>query len=246
MGSSPKDPSGSCIDASPNGSLSTAQRFGERQDFAAAVAAAVAALSAGEIVVVSDDLDRKDEGDLICPAESMTTERMAFYLRYGSGLVCTPMTDSRATNLGLDPMVSENTEKHQTAFTVTVDHVDVATGISASDRARTVRALADPQTRRQDLRRPGHVFPLRSRAGGTLKRAGHTEAAIDLLQLAGASDVGAITELVGTDGVPLAGHGVREFAREHDLPYLAIADLIRYRRQVEPLGAWVGKGPSGW
>jgi 3,4-dihydroxy 2-butanone 4-phosphate synthase/GTP cyclohydrolase II len=160
----------------------------------------------------------------------MTAERMAFFLRHGSGIVCTPMTNSRASELRLEHMVTDNTEKHQTAFTVSCDHVQASSGISASDRALTVRALADPSIRPEDLRRPGHIFPLRSREGGCLKRSGHTEAATDLLALAGSSGVGAITELVDDEGVPLAGARVEAFAAEHALHYLEIADLVRYRR----------------
>ncbi len=196
---------------------------------------AVAALAAGGIVVVADERDREDEADLIMAAEAVTPELMAFFLRHGSGIVCTPMSDKRANALGLSLMVEANTESHGTAFTVTVDHVDVGTGISATDRAATVRALADPATTPADLARPGHVFPLRARAGGVLKRAGHTEAAIDLLALAGAGEVGVITELVDDIGVPLSGDRPAAFARAHQLPFLHIEDLVRARRTGEKL-----------
>jgi 3,4-dihydroxy 2-butanone 4-phosphate synthase/GTP cyclohydrolase II len=194
------------------------------------------ALGRGDMVVVTDDADRENEGDLVCSAESMTTERMAFFLRHGSGIVCTPMTGSRASELHLQQMVADNTEQHQTAFTVSVDHIRTSTGISAADRAITVRAMADESTRPDDLRRPGHVFPLRAREGGCLKRSGHTEAATDLLGLAGTtSGVAAITELVGDDGVPLAGVRVKEFAVEHGLRLIDIAALVKYRRGVKDL-----------
>jgi 3,4-dihydroxy 2-butanone 4-phosphate synthase/GTP cyclohydrolase II len=160
---------------------------------------------------------------------------MAFFLRHGSGIVCAPMSGERATALALPPMVENNTDAHRTAFTVTVDHADVGTGISAADRTRTVLALADPATRPADLRRPGHVFPLRARPGGVLARPGHTEAATDLVSLAGSGGVAVITELVGDDGVPLAGNAVRDFARRHGLPHLDVADLVRHRRRTHRL-----------
>jgi len=160
---------------------------------------------------------------------------MVFFLRQGSGIVCTPMTDRSADRLRLPLMVSENTDARGTAFTVTVDHSTVSTGISALDRSATVRALADSATSPSDLRRPGHIFPLRARAGGVLKRAGHTEATLDLLELAGAGDVGVITELVADDGVPLHGEQIREFARRHRLPFVCIDDLVRLRRRTAAL-----------
>jgi 3,4-dihydroxy 2-butanone 4-phosphate synthase/GTP cyclohydrolase II len=201
---------------------------------------ALSTLAAGGMVVVADDRDRENEGDLIMAAEHVTTEAMAFFLRHGSGIVCTPMTDQRANDLELTLMVEENTESHQTAFTVTVDHASVGTGISAEDRAITVRALAADSTTASELRRPGHVFPLRARAGGVLKRAGHTEAATDLMQLAGTSGVGVITELVDDVGVPVAGEELRSFAAGHGLPYLDIADLVQYRSRTEQLVARTG------
>jgi 3,4-dihydroxy 2-butanone 4-phosphate synthase/GTP cyclohydrolase II len=191
---------------------------------------AIEALAAGQIVVVADDRDREDEGDLVAAASLMTAERMTFFLRHGSGIVCAPMPEERANALNLPLMVEQSTESHGTAFTVSVDHASVGTGISAADRAATVRALADPGTRSVDLRRPGHVFPLRARAGGVLKRTGHTEAATDLLALAGVGEVGVITELVGDDGIPLAGEQTRAFAAARGLPFLRIADLTRARR----------------
>jgi 3,4-dihydroxy 2-butanone 4-phosphate synthase/GTP cyclohydrolase II len=192
--------------------------------------AALAALAAGEIVVVADDRDREDEGDLVVAASAITTEQMTFLLRHGSGIVCATMPSERADSLELPLMVAENTESHGTAFTVSVDHSSVGTGISAADRVATLRALADPATQAGELRRPGHVFPLRARAGGVLKRTGHTEAATDLLTMAGVGRVGVITELVGDDGVPLSGEQTRAFATQHNLPFLRIEDLVRARR----------------
>ena len=198
-----------------------------------AVQAAVACLSTGGIVLVADDKNRENEGDLICGAEVMTQEQMIFFLRHGSGIVCTPMSAGRADDLGLPLMVDNNTEAHQTAFTVTVDHADAGTGISARDRVLTVNALGSAATRAVELRRPGHVFPLRARAGGVLARSGHTEAAADLVRLAGLTGVAAITELVDADGVPLAGTRLTEFAARHALPYLDIADLVRFHRGTD-------------
>ncbi|GAB1511527.1 bifunctional 3,4-dihydroxy-2-butanone-4-phosphate synthase/GTP cyclohydrolase II [Actinophytocola sp. KF-1] len=187
------------------------------------------------MVVVADEHDREDEADLIMPAATTTDRDMAFFLRHGSGIVCTPMNATRAEVLDLPLMVEHNTESHGTAFTVSVDHVSVGTGISPADRAATVRALGARETRPSDLRRPGHVFPLLSRAGGVLKRAGHTEAATDLLELANAGEVAVITELTTPDGVPLTGAGSREFAAAHGLPFLPMADLVRARRQTGEL-----------
>jgi 3,4-dihydroxy 2-butanone 4-phosphate synthase / GTP cyclohydrolase II len=202
-----------------------------------AVEAAVAALAAGQVVVVADDRDREDEGDLVAAAALMTAEQMAFFLRHGSGIVCATMPEERADALELPLMVTQNTESHGTAFTVSVDHGGVGTGISAADRTATVRALADPRTQASGLRRPGHVFPLRARAGGVLKRTGHTEAATDLLTMTGMGRVGVITELVGDDGVPLSGEQTGAFAETHGLPFLRIEDLVRARRSTTRLVA---------
>ncbi|MEV1291963.1 bifunctional 3,4-dihydroxy-2-butanone-4-phosphate synthase/GTP cyclohydrolase II [Pseudonocardia sp. NPDC049635] len=198
-----------------------------------AVQQAVAALAAGRMVIVTDDADREDEGDLVLPAATATTEQIAFMVRHSTGIICAPMPGERVDALGLPQMVTDNGDAHGTAFTVTVDHVDAGTGVSADDRARTLRALADPATRPTDLRRPGHVFPLRARDGGVVVRAGHTEAAVDLLRMAGAEPVGVIGEIVAPDGSMARGAVLRAFAAEHDLPMLAIADLVRYRRATE-------------
>jgi 3,4-dihydroxy 2-butanone 4-phosphate synthase/GTP cyclohydrolase II len=199
------------------------------------IAAAVAALADGRMIVVADDSGREGEGDLIMAASAMSVEDMAFFLRYGSGIVCVTMTGERADALQLPLMVDENTDRYGTAFTVTVDHVSTGTGISAEDRRTTVSALADRRTRPAQLRRPGHVFPLRARRGGVLKRPGHTEASVDLLELAGLDAVGVITELVADDGRPLRGSGIREFAECHQLVVVEIADIVRHRRTTETL-----------
>jgi 3,4-dihydroxy 2-butanone 4-phosphate synthase / GTP cyclohydrolase II len=206
-----------------------------RRSPAEAVQHAVAALSAGRMVIVVDDADREDEGDLVVAAELVTEEQLAFLVRHTTGIVCAPMTAARAQELQLPQMVEVNTDGHGTAFTVTVDHVDTGTGVSAADRARTVHALAESGTRPEHLRRPGHVFPLRARSGGVLVRAGHTEAAVDLTTMAGLSGVGVIGEIVDEDGSMRRGASLAAFAAEHDLPVLAIADLVRYRRATERL-----------
>jgi 3,4-dihydroxy 2-butanone 4-phosphate synthase/GTP cyclohydrolase II len=202
---------------------------------AGAVQAALTALAAGRLVVVIDDADREDEGDLVAAAESVTAEQMAFLVRHTTGIICAPMPAARCAELSLPQMVVDNTDTHGTAFTVSVDHRDTGTGVSAADRATTVRALADPGTTAADLRRPGHVFPLRAQAGGVLTRAGHTEAAVDLTRLAGASGVAVIGEIVAPDGSMRRGDALLAFAAEHDLPVVTIAELIRHRRATENL-----------
>jgi 3,4-dihydroxy 2-butanone 4-phosphate synthase/GTP cyclohydrolase II len=206
-----------------------------RRSPAEAVQHAVAALAAGRMVIVVDDADREDEGDLVVAAELVTEEQMAFLVRHTTGIVCAPMSAARAQELQLPQMVETNTDGHSTAFTVTVDHIETGTGVSAADRTRTVRALAGPGTRPEQLRRPGHVFPLRARSGGVLVRAGHTEAAVDLTTKAGLSGVGVIGEIVDEDGSMRRGASLEGFAAEHGLPVLAIADLVRYRRATERL-----------
>jgi 3,4-dihydroxy 2-butanone 4-phosphate synthase/GTP cyclohydrolase II len=195
---------------------------------------AVAALLAGRMIVVVDDADRENEGDLVLAAETVTEKQMAFLVRHTTGIICVPMPSERIDELKLPQMVEDNTDSHGTAFTVSVDHIDVGTGVSARDRATTVRSLASPGTMPDALRRPGHIFPLRARAGGVLERRGHTEAAVDLLRMAGLSGVGVIGEIVADDGSMRRGGSLKAFAAEHDLPILHIADLVAYRsRQHE-------------
>jgi 3,4-dihydroxy 2-butanone 4-phosphate synthase/GTP cyclohydrolase II len=165
---------------------------------------------------------------------------MAFLVRHTTGIICAPMGPDRAQELRLPQMVAANSDSHGTAFTVTVDHIDTGTGVSAADRALTVRSLAHPATRPEGLRRPGHVFPLVARAGGVLVRAGHTEAAVDLTTMAGLSGVGVIGEIVDADGSMRRGDSLTEFAQQQGLPVLAIADLIRHRRATERLVELVG------
>ena len=206
----------------------------------AAVRTVLAALAAGRMVVVVDDENRENEGDLLVAASAVTPDQMAFIVRHSTGIVCAPMPGERLDALRLPPMVAENTEAHATAFTVSVDHVSTGTGVSATDRVRTVRALSEGRTTPDDFRRPGHVFPLRYREGGVLKRAGHTEAAVDLLRLAGLPDTGVIGEIVGASGEMARGAELTRFARRYDLPVVAIPDLVDYRRsterQIEPVG----------
>lgn len=201
---------------------------------------AVAALAAGGFVVVVDDADRENEGDLICAAETIRTDQMAFLVRHTTGIICTPMPAARADALQLPPMVVQNNDSLGTAFTVTVDHMSTGTGVSATDRAATVRALAEIGTAPGDLRRPGHIFPLRARAGGVLERAGHTEAAVDLTTMAGMSGVGVIGEIVDDDGSMRRGASLQEFASTQGIPMLAIADLVRHRRATERLVELIG------
>ena len=197
---------------------------------------AIAAVAAGEIVIVVDDEDRENEGDLIMAAEKVTAEAMAFMIRHTSGVICMPTLGDRLDDLRLPLMVAHNTEVQRTAFTISVDAVHgTTTGISAADRAATVHALIDPNTRPEDLARPGHIFPLRYREGGVLKRAGHTEAAVDLARLAGLSPAGVLAEVVNDDGSMQRLPQLEQFAAEHGLQLISIADLIRYRRHREKL-----------
>jgi 3,4-dihydroxy 2-butanone 4-phosphate synthase/GTP cyclohydrolase II len=198
---------------------------------------AIEAIARGEIVVVVDDEDRENEGDLVLAAEAATPEKIAFFLAHTSGVICTPLTNERADELQLPLMVSTNTESQRTAFTVSVDfRHGTTTGISAEDRAATIKALIDHRTRPSDLNRPGHIFPLRARPGGVLKRAGHTEATIDLVTAAGLYPAGLLCELVSADKTRMARMPELErFATEHGLLLISIADLVRYRRRKEKL-----------
>ena len=197
---------------------------------------AIAAIGRGEIVIVVDDEDRENEGDLIVAAEKITAETMGFFVRYTSGVICMPMLGERLDDLQLPLMVSNNTESQRTAFTISVDAVaGTSTGISAADRATTVRALIDGSARSTDFARPGHIFPLRYREGGVLKRAGHTEAAVDLARLAGLTEAGVLAEVVNDDGTMARLPQLEAFAAVHGLRLITIADLIRYRRHREKL-----------
>ncbi|GIU83592.1 MAG: riboflavin biosynthesis protein RibBA [Acidimicrobiales bacterium] len=221
----------------------------EYSSFFAGIEEAVAAISRGEMIVVVDDEDRENEGDLIMAAEFATPEKIAFYVRHTSGVICVPLTGERLDELEIPLMVRENTESQRTAFTYSVDYRHgTTTGISAADRARTIRALVDPATRPSDLARPGHIFPLRCAEGGVLKRAGHTEAAVDLARMAGLYPAGVLCEIVNEDGSMARVPDLVEFCREHGLLMITIADLIRYRRQTEKLVRRIAEAriPTDW
>ncbi|MCX7348082.1 MAG: 3,4-dihydroxy-2-butanone-4-phosphate synthase, partial [Alphaproteobacteria bacterium] len=197
---------------------------------------AIKAIAAGEMVVVVDDDDRENEGDLIAAAAKITTEQMAFMVRHTSGIVCTPITAEDVKRLKLDPMVALNDAPMGTAFTVTIDYKEgLTTGISAKERAATCHALANGNVVADDFVRPGHIFPLVAKSGGVLMRSGHTEAAVDLVKLAGLRPVGAICELVNDDGSVKRGPQNFAFAREHGFKIISVADLIAYRQRRERL-----------
>ncbi|HCU49367.1 MAG TPA: 3,4-dihydroxy-2-butanone-4-phosphate synthase, partial [Micromonosporaceae bacterium] len=197
---------------------------------------AIAAIKAGRPVIVVDDEDRENEGDLIFAAELATPELVAFTVRYTSGYICAPLTEEEADRLELPPQYYTNQDRRGTAYAVTVDAREgVSTGISAADRAHTIRLLADPQTTAGDLSRPGHVVPLRAKSGGVLRRPGHTEAAIDLATMAGLKPAGVLCELVNDDGTMMRLPDLKRFATEHELAVISIADLIAYRRRTERL-----------
>lgn len=195
---------------------------------------AIADIAAGRPVVVVDDADRENEGDLIFAAELATPELVAFMVRHTSGFICVPLVESEADRLDLPPMHHTNQDRRGTAYTVTVDAREgISTGISAADRAHTIRLLANPSTGPADLARPGHVVPLRARQGGVLRRPGHTEAAIDLTRLAGLHPAGVLCEMVNDDGTMMRVPDLEKFSAEHSLTMITIADLIAYRRRTE-------------
>jgi 3,4-dihydroxy 2-butanone 4-phosphate synthase/GTP cyclohydrolase II len=207
----------------------------------ARVEAAAAAIARGEFVVVADDEDRENEGDLIIAADAVTPEKIAFMVRHTSGLICVGITNERADELQLPLMVAQNTESMGTAFTVSIDlREGTSTGISAGDRALTIQALADPEVHPDAFARPGHIFPLRARAGGVLRRPGHTEASVDLARLGRRYPAGALCEIVNEDGSMARGGQLVEFAERHQLAYVTVADLVAYRRRFEPMIESVG------
>src|SRR5215471_348912 len=199
-------------------------------------------LRQGHIVIVTDDANRENEGDLILAAEKATPERINFMIRHTSGVLCVPMEGQDLDRLQLPLMTIRNTESMRTAYTISVDAKEgVSTGISAADRSRTIRLLANPNTAAEDLVRPGHVFPLRYREGGVLKRAGHTEAAVDLARLAGLRPAGVLAEVVNEDGSMARGPDLVRFAAEHGLLIVSIAQLVRYRHEREKLVHHMGE-----
>lgn len=199
------------------------------------IEAAIEDIKEGKMVIVVDDEDRENEGDLLMAAEKVDNEAINFMIKEARGLVCTPMEEERVESLELPEMVKENTETHGTAFTVSVDHKDVTTGISAQERATTIKKLVDSNSRPEDFKRPGHVFPLIAKKGGVLRRAGHTEAAVDLARLAGLKPAGVICEIIKEDGEMARLPYLKSFAAEHDLKLISIADLIEYRKEKDKL-----------
>jgi 3,4-dihydroxy 2-butanone 4-phosphate synthase/GTP cyclohydrolase II len=209
----------------------------------------IAAIGRGEMIVMVDDEDRENEGDLIMAAEHVTAEKIAFIVRHTSGVVVAPLTGERCDDLRLPMMVDHNTESHRTAFTISVDLLDgTTTGISAADRAATIRALANPSIGYEAFARPGHVFPLRAREGGVLKRAGHTEAAVDLARMAGCEPAGVICEIQNDDGTMSRLPELIEFSKKHGLLISSIAELIDYRRHKERLVERISSArvPTQW
>jgi 3,4-dihydroxy 2-butanone 4-phosphate synthase/GTP cyclohydrolase II len=240
---SPLDSQTGC-DAEPSDAVDHATEVSHLRDPGTRVLAAIDQIAAGGIVVVTDHPDREDEGDLIMAASDATPEKLAFFLKHTSGLVCVGIDARHADQLELPPMVVSNTEPHRTAFTVSVDVRDrLTSGISAVERARTIVALGDPGAAPADFARPGHIFPLRARPGGVLERAGHTEAAVDLCRLAGKSLAGALCEVTTNDKTEMArGAELQAIAAEHDLPVLSIAELIDYRLQHDTLVEHISSG----
>ena len=197
---------------------------------------AISDIAAGKVVVVVDDEDRENEGDLVAAASKATPGMLAFMIRYTSGVICAPMEGAELDRLKLPPMTAVNEDRKRTAYSVSVDARDgISTGISAADRAHTVRVLVDSATEPFELTRPGHVFPLRAVEGGVLRRTGHTEAAVDLARLAGLTPAGVLAEVVNDDGTMTRLPGLRQFADEHGLTLVSIADLVTYRRRTEHL-----------
>src|SRR5262245_14821377 len=222
--------------------VQTAGRLTSMLDTHPRVDAALAAFGRGEIVVVVDDDDRENEGDLFVAASLCTPEKMAFIIRHTSGIVCTPLASADAKRLHLDPMVALNDAPLGTAFTVSVDvRHGLTTGISAEERCNTVRALANGNSGASDFVRPGHVFPLVAKEGGVLMRSGHTEACIDLCALAGQPMVGVLAELMNDDGTVMRGEAVVAFAERHRLKRISIADLIAYRQVRDKLVKRIGE-----
>jgi len=197
----------------------------------------IEAIKRGEVIIVVDDEDRENEGDFICAAEAITPEIVNFMATHGRGLICTPLTEARCNELGLDLMVGKNTALHETPFTVSVDliHEKVSTGISAEDRYRTIKSLVDPSTKPENLGRPGHIFPLKSKIGGVLRRTGHTEATIDFARLAGFQPAGVLVEIMNENGSMARLPELRKIADKFNLKLVSIFDLIEYRLKKETL-----------
>lgn len=194
---------------------------------------AILDIKEGKMIIVIDDEDRENEGDLLMAAEKVTSDSINFMAKFGRGLICMPIEDGIAKKLEFNPMVLNNTDNHETAFTVSIDHVDTQTGISAFERAYTIKKVLDEKSKNDDFRRPGHVFPLIAREGGVLNRSGHTEAATDLAKLAGFKGVGVICEIMSDDGTMARTDELIKFGERHNLKVITIADLVEYRRKKE-------------
>lgn len=194
---------------------------------------AILDIKEGKMIIVIDDEDRENEGDLLMAAEKVTSDSINFMAKFGRGLICMPIEDGIAKKLEFNPMVLNNTDNHETAFTVSIDHVDTQTGISAFERAYTIKKVLDEKSKNDDFRRPGHVFPLIAREGGVLNRSGHTEAATDLAKLAGFKGVGVICEIMSDDGTMARTDELLKFGEKHNLKVITIADLVEYRRKKE-------------
>lgn len=194
---------------------------------------ALQALRNGEVILVTDDEDRENEGDLICAAEFATTENVNFMASQAKGLICMPMSKEFTQKLGLPQMVEQNTDNHATAFTVSIDHVDTTTGISAYERSVTALKCVEDGAKPEDFRRPGHMFPLEAKQGGVLVRTGHTEATVDLCRLAGLKECGLCCEIIADDGHMMRTPELQEFAQKHQIKFITIADLVAYRRKTE-------------
>lgn len=199
------------------------------------IEAAINDLKNGKIVIVVDDENRENEGDFVALAEKITSETINFMIKYGRGLVCTPITEDLADKLDLTPMVEHNTDPHGTAFTISIDHELTTTGISAHERALTIKKMLGSEAKPKHFKRPGHIFPLIAKDGGVLRRAGHTEAAVDLARLAGVKPVGVICEIIKEDGTMARVHDLRKIANKFQLKFITIKDLIAYRRKHEKL-----------
>ena len=192
-------------------------------------------LRKGKIVLVTDDEDRENEGDFICAAEFATTENVNFMAVHGKGLICMPMSKEYCKKLALDQMVTQNTDNHETAFTVSIDHIDTTTGISAVERGLTARECIKEDVRPEDFRRPGHMFPLKAKENGVLERSGHTEATVDLLRIAGLKEVGLCCEIMKEDGTMMRKTELIELAQKWDIKFTTIKQLQNYRKKTEKL-----------
>lgn len=196
---------------------------------------AIIDIKEGKMLIVIDDPDRENEGDLLMAAEKVTPEAINFMATYGKGLICTPMEEARLKELKISSMVENNTDNHETAFTVSVDYIDTETGISAFERSLTIQKLLEDGVKAGDFRRPGHIFPLAAKEGGVLKRLGHTEASVDLARLAGLKPAGVICEIMSEDGHMARTPELLEFGKKHNLKVITVADLVSYRRKEEKL-----------